>query len=197
MNALRRTAVLLAAALLVPNLVACASAMAKDNTQTNAVSSDSTSFSQRSAVTISTPSLTSCPYDTSVEPKNPQIASTTQVTYAPSPETVDTLPSREQTTVELPLTTPEESTVTTIRIEQSVPETTAPQSATTVPVTGQPEMTEKPKIPEPITFDTPVIDALPNWDKDRTVVHYNDFKAMWISQYDLYGIYTNNGSQRE
>ncbi len=37
--------------------------------------------------------------------------------------------------------------------------------------------------------------TLPN--EPRKIINYSDFKAIWLSQFDLNAIYTNNGKQRE
>jgi uncharacterized lipoprotein YddW (UPF0748 family) len=47
--------------------------------------------------------------------------------------------------------------------------------------------------PEDSTTET---SATPQGDPARTVRNYEDFKALWISQFDLASIYLENGSQR-
>ena len=174
MNLFRRTAIVLTIALLAPTLVACSTVLAEEFIATDS-SSLSTSTIPYAPITISTATVTSATYE-GESPENTQ-STVGQTTSSP-------LTNSPSTTVTEPETTEPETTE---------PETTEPE--TTEPETTEPETTE-PETTEPETMVPPTVDEPDIWDEDRTVLQYDDFKAMWVSQYDLYNIYTNNGVQR-
>ena len=70
----------------------------------------------------------------------------------------------------------------------SIPEYTEKTEETNQNIdTDLPKDTESPpKTEKPITPDTP----------KRKVLNFKNMKAMWLSQFDLFSIYTNNDSQR-
>ena len=90
-----------------------------------------------------------------------------------STEASSELPQTEPLQTTLPQTTLPQTTVPQTTKEQA----TAPQ--TTVPQTSPPQTTEKPS--EPSYY---------------RVTNYEDVKAIWLSQFDLNGVYTDNGVQR-
>ena len=101
---------------------------------------------------------------------------------------------------QVPATTPSETTAPeTSAPETSAPETTAPETTapeTTAPETTAPETTA-PETTSPETTP-PVTDPVqtPPENEPYQPINYKDVKAMWISQYDLYGVYTKSKKQR-
>lgn len=197
MNALRRTAIVLIVALIALILVACSSLYAKESAPIDTASTLTSSLTITSTVTILTPQETCVP--------NTQQPTTTVVDDVFSPST-DT-PSTAETTAVTPLTTITKPIPTVELTTTQVPEVeTTPSVITTVkPLTTEPIIDEPvitaPAITEPPTTEElpteyPTTEDVPSWDISRKVIHYKDFKAIWISQYDLYGIYTNKGVQR-
>lgn len=142
--------------------------------------------SSNSSSSIPTP-----PSSNSIQPSEQETALATITTTSATtiafvttrtPETTNT-PETTQTpdTTDLPV-------MTTSPIMSTAPITTASSTTTTVPIittTPAPPATTKPETADP-----------PEIDDTRFVTHYEDFKAIWISQYDLNGIYTQDGTQR-
>jgi uncharacterized lipoprotein YddW (UPF0748 family) len=53
-----------------------------------------------------------------------------------------------------------------------------------------------PSLPPASGESTAETSSTPQGNPDRTVRNYKDFKALWISQFDLASVYLENGAQR-
>lgn len=121
--------------------------------------------------TAPTPQATDLPQTTEPAPQTTDLPATSAATSAEA----------EPVTSEPAITTTKSVNTTTVTPETTVPTATSTPATVTIPVTSAP-------VTEPIP---------PATDGDRSVLLYEDVKAMWISQYDMNLIYTEDGAQRE
>ncbi len=180
-------ALLLVGALLSPWLTACGdsdppeTSLPNDSVQTTEAPTPTTlvTTTQRIPVTAS-PTV---PQTTPVVP-----VTTTAPVTTPEPDEPVTSPQSTTTTAK-PVTTTTKSVTTTTK---PITTTTKPITTTTVPVTTTAPVTTT----VPVTA-APLLTPVPTCpDEGRETVNYDDLKAMWLSQYDLTYIYTENKVQR-
>lgn len=118
---------------------------------------------------------------TSDRPATSDGSDTSDVTELPMP--ITTVPAVTTTDEPVTTTTPVPVTTTTPLVTTTTTVTTTDPVDTTVPVTTEPAI--------PDTGEPPAADC------DHSVLLYEDFKAMWISQFDMNAIYTASGAQRD
>lgn len=202
MNRIKRTALLLTCSLACSVLL---SACSGKSAPTVKPSSDWTT----TALTTPSPSVTTA---TSAVPTTATVTTTAKLPEtdripqtAPPPATSDlpgsSLPPLSSETVKTegttpPLTTPTPSTVTTVT---SLTTLVTPSTTVTAPVTTSAVTTTKPATTTAAPVTTPVTTAPSTEAPDdaRSVLLYEDVKAMWISQYDMNALYTEEGVQRD
>lgn len=109
------------------------------------------------------------------------------------PTSTTTVPTTANPTTTAPIVTTTAKPVTTTAVTTTAKPTTTTAVTTTAPTTT----TAKPATTTVPVTGMPETSAPPEADCDRTVLLYEDFKAMWISQYDMNPIYTQDGKQRD
>ncbi|MBQ8381815.1 MAG: family 10 glycosylhydrolase [Clostridia bacterium] len=207
MNRAKWTALLLILAILYPVMLsACGGKSAEAITSQPGGGKSATTASATTTSVGSTSVPTTAAVTTTV--KIPESADLPQTSDAPltsdPPETSDISATPDGTDLPEPITT-EPSVTTTDKPATTTtkPVTTTPAVTTTTPVsattTAKPATTTVPATSAPATTEPPLPDTSqpPEGDCDRTVLLYEDVKAMWISQYDMNAIYTADGAQRE
>lgn len=196
MNGIRRIAALLAVLLTAQMLVASSSTSAVSMPQEIDLDAKQLLLQAATTVSISNTSATTIASVTSRTPETTRTPATTKVPETISPVETTKAPetAKPTETTTAPIITQAPVTTTTPTTTTTAPATTtAPTTTTTAPVTTMPPAT---------TTSAPPVTSVPNEEDPpvtedaRVVTQYEDFKAMWISQYDLYGIYTQNKEQR-
>ena len=207
MNRIKQTALLLVCSLACSVLLGACSDRLPAVTQSSDRTTAELTTPSPAVTTVSTAVPTTATVTTTAKlpetdriPQTTTPADTSDQPGSSLPPLSSALPTTETSTV--PLTTPTASTVTT-----ATPNTTPViiTTTTTVPITTSAVTTTKPQTtPSPATTTTapitPPATAAPSTeapDDDRTVLLYEDVKAMWISQYDMSGLYTEEGVQRD
>ncbi len=177
MRTFQKIALLLAFAILCPvALAACGSDSAVRVT-------GQTTTQSTAAATTAIPTTATVTTTAKLPETEPPVTTPPAVTTdKPGTTTTPPVTTAKPITTTPPVTTPKPIT-TTPPVTTAKPITTAPPVTTTPPETAAP--------PAPETTDPPATQP------QRTVLLYEDFKAIWISQYDMWDVYTENKAQRE
>ncbi len=106
-----------------------------------------------------------------------------------------------ETAIETPAVT-DDSTASSTAEQSSADAPTTDTPTTDAPITDTPTtdtpITDAPTTDAPITEQTPPPkDPLEGMTNSYTPLNYADMKAMWLSQFDLNGVYCASGSQRD
>ncbi|MBQ7325421.1 MAG: family 10 glycosylhydrolase [Clostridia bacterium] len=130
----------------------------------------------------------------------PQTTPTALPVTTPIPPTTTAVQTKPVTTTKI--TTPATTTTTLATTPATTPVTTPATTQATVPLTTPATAPVTSPVTTPVTTPAPAPETsapvtVPTPDEERNVLVYDDWKAIWVSQFDLNTVYVAGGVQRE